>query len=292
MEIPEEYHRNALKMVLGLPMVSSFADNWERIDKFQFYPDDVVIATYPKSGTTWMSEIIDLTLNDKDIKKCQRDAIYSRVVLLESAVGQAMETGTELISQMPSPRLLRTHLPITHLPKSFWENKCKIIYVARNAKDVAVSSYHFRLGNRLHREPGTLAEYLEDFMAGNVSFGSWFEHVKGWWLKRHELRLLYIFYEDMKEDLEREVRKLLTFLEKDMDEGVLKKIVHHASFEVMRDNPMTNYKTLPNELFDQDVSPFMRKGVSGDWKNHFSVALNERFDEDYGEKMKGSLMSF
>ncbi|KAJ1181069.1 hypothetical protein NDU88_006280 [Pleurodeles waltl] len=156
-----------------------------------------------------------------------------------------------------------------------------------------IASFHSRVGARLR---GVSHSYLGAKRVRKlkltISFGSWFEHVKGWWLKRHELRLLYIFYEDMKEDLEREVRKLLTFLEKDMDEGVLKKIVHHASFEVMRDNPMTNYKTLPNELFDQDVSPFMRKGVSGDWKNHFTVALNERFDEDFGEKMKGSLMSF
>ncbi|XP_078541082.1 sulfotransferase 1B1-like isoform X2 [Lissotriton helveticus] len=249
MDIPEEYSRKDLRVVRGLPVINAFADNWERVDQFQVYQDDLVIASYPKSGT-------------------------------------------ELLSQIPSPRLLRTHLPITHLPKSFWENKCKIVYVARNAKDVAVSSYHYSLANILPPEPGTFAQYLEDFIAGNVSFGSWYEHVNGWWLKRNELRVLYLFYEDMKEDLQREIQKLLTFLEKDIDEEVLKKIVHHASFEVMKDNPMTNYKAAVIDLMDHTVSPFMRKGISGDWKNHFTVAQNERFDEDYAEKMEGSSLSF
>lgn len=33
----------------------------------------------------------------------------------------------------------------------------------------------------------------------SVSFGSWYDHVKGWWEKRKDYRILYLFYEDMKE---------------------------------------------------------------------------------------------
>lgn len=46
-----------------------------------------------------------------------------------------------------------------------------MIYVGRNAKDVAVSFYHFDLMNKLHQHPGTWAQYLELFMAGRGGTG-------------------------------------------------------------------------------------------------------------------------
>ncbi|XP_069480828.1 sulfotransferase 1B1-like isoform X2 [Ambystoma mexicanum] len=200
MDIPEEFRRRDYQMFRGIPLASLFVENWKRVEQFQVRPDDLLIASFPKSGTTWMCEIMDLILNNGDVKKCQRDAVYNRVVMLEFAGVTTIQPGTEVLSRMPSPRLLRTHLPISLLPKSFWENSCKVIYVARNAKDVAVSSYHFAGANILHPHPGTWEHYLEKFMAGKVMFGSWHEHVTSWWEKRNDLRLLYLFYEDMKEE--------------------------------------------------------------------------------------------
>ncbi|MBV97082.1 Sulfotransferase 1C1, partial [Eschrichtius robustus] len=110
---------------------------------------------------------------------------------------------------------------------------------------------------------------------GKVLWGSWYEHVKGWWDTKDRHRILYLFYEDMRRpcanstDPKREILKMLKFLEKDVSEEVLNKIIYDSSFDVMKQNPMASYSTLPTSIMNQRVSAFMRRGMPGAWKNYF-----------------------
>ncbi|NXU50552.1 ST1B1 Sulfotransferase, partial [Turnix velox] len=168
----------------------------------------------------------------------------------------------------------------------------QIVYVGRNAKDVAVSFYHFDQMNKFEPDPGTWEQYLEKFMAGKVAYGSWYNHVKDYWERRKDYPILYLFYEDLKEDLRREVAKVAQFLGQKLPEETLDAIARHTSFEAMKDNPTTNYSMVPSDFMDHSISPFMRKGTAGDWKNHFTVAQSERFDQDYAQKMSGTDLRF
>lgn len=105
----------------------------------------------------------------------------------------------------------------------------QVIYIARNAKDVAVSYYNFYNMAKVHPDPGTWDSFLENFMEGKgepesaawrglelraqleltrhicvpfpspVSYGSWYQHVKEWWELTRSHPVLYLFYEDLKE---------------------------------------------------------------------------------------------
>nr|XP_020844209.1 sulfotransferase family cytosolic 1B member 1-like isoform X3 [Phascolarctos cinereus] len=235
---------------------------------------------------------MDLIKNDGSVEKQEKIPINQRVPMMEAAAPGVLPSGTEYLENMPSPRFVKSHLPISLLPKNFWESNCKVIYLARNAKDVAVSYYNFDRMNKFHPEPGTFAEYLEKFMSGNVAYGSWYEHVTSWWEKKKDHPILYLFYEDIKEDPKREIRKVMQFLGKKWDEEALDRIVQHTSFEAMKENSMVNYSLLPTTLMDHSISPFMRKGIAGDWKNYFTVAQNEKFDGDYEKKMSGTTLKF
>ncbi|PNI14122.1 SULT1C2 isoform 6, partial [Pan troglodytes] len=189
-----------LKEVEGTLLQPATVDNWSQIQSFEAKPDDLLICTYPKAGTTWIQEIVDMIEQNGDVEKCQRAIIQHRHPFIEWA-RPPQPSGVEKAKAMPSPRILKTHLSTQLLPPSFWENNCKFLYVARNAKDCMVSYYHFQRMNHMLPDPGTWEEYFETFINGKVVWGSWFDHVKGWWEMKDRHQILFLFYEDIKREL-------------------------------------------------------------------------------------------
>ncbi|KAM9341837.1 cytosolic sulfotransferase 3-like [Pholidichthys leucotaenia] len=276
----------------GVAMTHYFTDNWDNVQNFQARPDDILIVTYPKAGTTWVSYILDLIYFEKTWKERQETIpIYNRVPFLEFSI-PGFDSGKDLADKLPtSPRLIKTHFPVQFVPKSFWEQNCKMVYVGRNAKDNMVSYFHFNRMNKIQPEAGEWSDFLQRFIDGQMVFGSWYDHVNGWWKKKETYsNIHYMFFEDMIENTGREIDKLCNFLGLSPSAEEKARVTGGAQFDNMKKDQMANYSTLP--VFDFKISHFMRKGKVGDWKNHFTVAQNEAFDEDYKKKMKDSTLQF
>uniref|UniRef100_A0A670ZB03 Sulfotransferase n=1 Tax=Pseudonaja textilis TaxID=8673 RepID=A0A670ZB03_PSETE len=241
--------------VEGIQMPIEIVEHWDLISAFQARPDDLLICTYPKAGTTWIQEIVDMVQHRGDVQKCARAPIYERSPYLELFPPEPLPSG-------------------------------------ENVKDCAVSYFYFQRMLKLFQDPGTWKDFLENFIAGEIAYGSWFDHVLGWWKAKDHHSILYLFYEDLKENPAQEIQKVAQFLNIELSASVLDQIVQHTTFESMKNNPMTNYSNIPSAFMDQNVSPFMRKGTVGNWKEHFTVAQSQQIDEIYAQKLGNTGLKF
>ncbi|CAH1793190.1 unnamed protein product [Owenia fusiformis] len=271
-------------------MLTEGTEEQKKFDSLQMSANDCIVATYPKSGTTWMQEIVWLIYNGVDIEKAKQSPLDERCPFMEIA------PKIDFITDMQSPKLLKTHLLHLGLPTSFLnksnDSRPRIVYVARNPKDVAVSFYHFYRSNKsLGNFNRGWNEFFEMFISGYVVFGDWFSHVITWYeTAKKDSTILFIKYEDMKRNSLEEISKIAKFLGKDISTEMLETLYDHTKFESMKKNPMVTFAKNPS--IDSSISPFLRKGEIGDWKNYFTVAQNERFMDIYNEKMKDTDLSF
>ncbi|XP_033014612.1 sulfotransferase 2B1-like [Lacerta agilis] len=167
-----------------------------------------------------------------------------------------------------------------------------VVYTLRNPRDVMVSSYHFFKGFKELKDLGTVEEFMERFLSGEVEYGSWFDHVKGWVEMKEKANIFFNTYEELQQDLRGSVQKICHFLGKELNSQQIESVVENASFQKMKNNKMSNFSLVPENIFDHTKAKLMRKGISGDWKNHLAVAQSEYFDHVYWENMRGVNMTF
>ncbi|KAM4703077.1 3-beta-hydroxysteroid sulfotransferase-like [Rhinophrynus dorsalis] len=263
--------------------VESLTYAWK---EFVTRDDDVFNVTFPKSGTTWLQEILTLVYSNGDPTPAKTTYSWDRVPWLEQ------HTGRGQIENRPSPRLITTHLPLRFFPQSFFKSKAKVIYTVRNPKDVCVSLYFFSLIAKFMEYKEDFQEFVALFLSGNMLFDGWFEHVKDWLKLKDNPNFLLLSYDDMIKDPRSNVVKICKFLGKDLDDAAIDSVVEHSSFKAMKANDMSNYSAVPEHIFSKGEGSFHRKGVSGDYKNHFTPEQEAEFEKKYQELMKDVNLNF
>ncbi|XP_074171524.1 sulfotransferase 2A1 isoform X2 [Rhinolophus sinicus] len=231
--------------------------------------------------TNWMLEIVNLIHTKGDPSWVKTVLNWERSPWIE------IQEGFDLIKNQKDPRSYNSHLPIQLFPKSFFQSKAKAIYIMRNPRDVIVSGYHFYKVMVLAKSTDSFEEYFEWFLQGNVLYGSWFDHVRGWLQMKGKENFLLISYEELQQDLRASVERISQFLGMKLSPEEVNSVVKNVSFQAMKENKMSNYSQAPDHFIDHSKGEFLRKGITGDWKNHFTVAQSEAFDKVYQEKMAG-----
>ncbi|KAB0381517.1 hypothetical protein FD755_003434 [Muntiacus reevesi] len=247
-------------------------------ENFIIKDEDVLLLTYPKSGTNWLIETVCLIHSKGDPKWIQSVPIGERAPWAEAF------RGYNLLKDKEGPRFITSHLPVQLFPRSFFKSKAKMIYLIRNPRDVLVSGYFFWRSAKLVKKPQSLEQYFEWFIQGNVVFGSWFDHTRGWMSMRDKENFLILRYEEMKWDTRSTVEKICQFLGKKLEPEELDSVLRNSSFQAMKENNMSNSSLLKGRYLEKN-GELLRKGVTGDWKNYFTVAQAETFDKLFQEKM-------
>ncbi|XP_060069970.1 sulfotransferase 2A1-like [Ylistrum balloti] len=261
------------------------SDHLERLQTMEVRDDDTFVLSYPKSGTHWVFTIASM------LRTGQSKYMGSPYFLDYNEV--------DYLDKLPSPRVFGSHLTFDELPRQVREGKGKVLMITRNPKDVAVSYHLFMTKLNAPDYKGSWEGFLKFYTEGRMLYGSWFEAFFDWENTKAKYKgdnVLYLMYEDMKQNLLVNVIKMAAFLGETRDNLFLEEVTERCTFQTMFKTVMSEIKPSDqdyiHQMSDNKKLPIYRKGEVGDWKNHFTVAQNEFFDRIYEEKMKDTKCTF
>ena len=285
--------QGAYEKVNGILLPRLTPKRWEELKNFRLEPDETFIVSYPKSGTTWVQQIVKLLRNGgrKDDVLVDRSILWLEMLDTDGAIAQSLLGYTPDMansSDVLSPRVFKSHFPYELVPGGLpHETPAKYIYVMRNPKDVLVSSWHHR--KNIHKEV-SWDECATAFLSMETVFGGWFDHVLGWWKHKDVPNILLIKYEDMKCNLHTSIRTIAEFIGIEcVTEELVHDVVQNSSFTSMKEDATCNYSWAK---FESRSSDFIRKGEVGNWRQYFSDDLNKRFNDMLIEKLGNSGLTF
>lgn len=90
----------------------------EKVEAFETRPTDIFLTSFPKSGTTWLQEVVFRLCNQNEDSS---EILEDRVPYLEFPY-----PGIDDISRREGQRLIKSHLPLHLLPKGVWEGQGKV----------------------------------------------------------------------------------------------------------------------------------------------------------------------
>lgn len=275
------------EMARTRPPTTSFIraiEDSRRWGGFVHRPDDIVISTPPKSGTTWMQGIVSSLLWPEGGAPGTRGERSPWVDVRFRPIEGVLD---DLESQTHR-RFIKTHSPADCVP--IFE-ECTYIAVYRDGRDAMMSWSNHRakmrpelvdLFNASAAEDGI--EPIPQALSGDTDelFDEWEQdqsaitHLASWWPLRSEPFAYFVHYNDLTADLEGEMRRLAERLQIDVPEALWGDVVERCRLDSMRADTASNASL---ELgFAGGADSFFYKGTNGRWRDVFTPAQLERYD--------------
>jgi aryl sulfotransferase len=252
-------------------------------------PSDIVIATYPKCGTTWMQRIVALLI----FETTEPRPIMEISPWIERRFPEPIEAMAAKIEAQEHQRFLKTHLPFDGLPIF---DHVKYIHVARDGRDACMSFHNHALaftpqmldaldkaglqdetvGRPYPRAPADPAQHFHRWMTEgavpNHEDGSptmsYFHFERTWWEERHRPNVLLVHYNDLKADLPSEMQRVADFLGIHIAASLWPDLIKAARFEAMRrDGEVLMGKA--GAIFQGGAERFFHRGTNERWRGVF-----------------------
>lgn len=255
-----------------------------RWEGFQPRAGDVVVATYPKCGTTWTQRIVDLLIHQSPEPR----PIMQLYPWLDATFFAPIEADLATLDAQTHRRAIKSHLPFDSLPIY---GDMKYIHVARDGRDACFSFHNHMLGMTSEAQQMIGAQvtdprfpppvptpedprefylnWIAEAEAGETdAFGvdlPFLEYEMTWWRERARPNVLLVHYNDMKADLEGEMGRISRFLDIDTPAARLSELARAAEFETMKSQGASLLPAL-SLVFDKGHERFLNKGTNGRWK--------------------------
>ncbi|KAK4731543.1 hypothetical protein R3W88_024531 [Solanum pinnatisectum] len=258
--------------------------------QLQAQDSDIILVTTPKSGTIWLKSLLFAIVN----RKCNPIFEQDHPLLVQNPHDLVLFLKFDLYvdGQVPdfslftSPRLMATHVPFASLPKSIQNSRTKIVYLCRNPRDTFIPMWPFANNLRLdnHKDTNSIEEMFDHFCKGVKSI-------------ENPDKALFLMYEELKKQPKIQLKHLAEFLEcpfsiEEENCGVVDEILRRCSFGNLRN--LRNLEVNTNGKLSAGVANknFFRRGEVGDWKNYFTVEMNDKLNHIIEQKFQGYVLKF
>ena len=271
------------------------------------------LASYPKSGNTWLRSIISSLLYTDSgqfkielLKKIPQFPVERNFQEFTNNFTDIHEIKKYWILAQSKINLdrkikfLKTHhinVKLNEFNFTNQENSCATIYMVRDPRNLVNSiSNHF---SKTHEEskyflmsPRALGTKREkNSNAGHVVtlLGNWGEHYRFW--KQGSKNFLLIRYEDLINNPERELDRLVVFLKTFttiiINESKKEKIIKTTSFESLKKIETEGLfkENVINHLTNKEVK-FFNQGPKNKWENFLNKKIRDELEIKFQNEMK------
>ena len=253
-----------------------------------FRDDDIVIASYAKSGTTWLQQIVGQLIFGGDPEL----AVAELSPWLDLRV-PPKEIKLPLVEAQTHRRFLKTHLPVDALRFS---PQAKYLYICRDGRDVVWSMYNHhananqlwyellnetpgRVGPPIEPPPPDIRQYWREWMERDGHpFWPYWDNVRSWWQIRELPNVMLLHFANLKRDLPGEMRRIAAFLDIAVDPSRQDAILEYCSFDWMKKNG-TKAAPLGGAFWDAGADIFMNKGTNGRWRDTLSAEESACYEQ-------------
>lgn len=224
---------------------------------------DVFLASYPRSGSTWLRFLLFQSLVGES-------SGFQNVNL---AIPDVKRHKVGLPFMPNGGRLIKTH-------EAYHPEYRKAIYLMRDPRDVALSEYAYQTALGLVNLD--LDDYLKKFLTSGVNpFASWKKHVESWLSAplSHE-QLLVLRFEDLRKDAFQAVAEIARFAGLKPDEDRIRRAIADNTTERMS----AKEKETPQRASKR--GRFIGKGSVGGWRANLKPEQVQRFRQYAGEALE------
>ncbi|MFT5111467.1 MAG: hypothetical protein ACI8P9_000787 [Parasphingorhabdus sp.] len=237
--------------------------------------NDVIVSTYPKSGTTWMKQIAYQIGFRGQGEYNHIDEVVPWPDMLVP-----METAPDIADLTPikgSPtglHVIKSHLEAVYVP---YTEEAKYICVIRDPKDTLVSVAHFENGfnQLLFGATVPTEEWVKTFQTNEFVYQPWAVITDSWWRLRDRDNVLVYLYEDMRKDGDDCAKNVADFLGIELTSEEMKLVLDKSSFAYMKEN---DHKFAP-PAWDSGYVPMIRSGKSGNSKELLTTDQQQQIDD-------------